>query len=106
MSEPLGLTSDQLLEIKTHLIRILRDKLKFSIYFFGSRANGGFRKYSDLDLWIESFPEMENKEIADLLETFSESDLPIQIDIVTPEKCLDEYRDEINQSKVLWFTKS
>lgn len=103
MSDPGGLSAAALTEIKQILSKTLKSKPKAMIYFFGSRARGNYRKYSDLDLWIEANPPLSQREITNLLETFEESDLSQKIDIVTPEICLPEYLNSIQKEKVLWF---
>ena len=52
------------------------------VWIFGSRATGGARRYSDLDLAIDAGRPLTLDEIADLSEAFSESDLPYRVDLV------------------------
>ncbi len=51
-------------------------------WVFGSRANGGARRCSDLDLAIGAGRRVSLDEMAILAEAFSESDLPYRVDIV------------------------
>jgi hypothetical protein len=37
-------------------------------------------------------------------EVLAASDLPIKVDLVTPETCIEEYRENIQKQKVLWLT--
>lgn len=103
MTKPTGLTDSQLSEIEKVLSTVLHSKKQKAVYVFGSRATGKHRQYSDLDLWIESDPELTTKDLQDLQEKFEESDLPIKIDIVTPTNCLETYRENIQKSKRVWF---
>ncbi|MGZ3634290.1 MAG: nucleotidyltransferase domain-containing protein, partial [Parachlamydiaceae bacterium] len=61
------------------------------------------KKYSDIDLWIESEPELLQNEITNLMDIFEQSDLTIKVDIVTEETCLRVYKERILKEKVLWF---
>lgn len=106
MSSPLGLDSSVLAAIKKILLDSLKDRSQLSVSFFGSRANGKYKQYSDLDLWIECRPSLSLRDKTKLLEQFEESDLAITIDIVTPETCLPEYLPQIQNEKKLWFCES
>ncbi|MBL7670655.1 MAG: nucleotidyltransferase domain-containing protein [Bdellovibrionaceae bacterium] len=105
MSEPAGLDIATLQKIKSILLSELEAKLHYVLFVFGSRATSQFRKYSDLDLWIESSPRLTARELSDLHEKFEESDLAIKVDLVTPENCLPVYLPQIGSEKKLWFEK-
>jgi predicted nucleotidyltransferase len=64
---------------------------------FGSRARDDFKKYSDLDLWLEAQPAISDSELSTLKEAFTNSDLAIEVDIVTPEKVLPQYLPQISK---------
>ena len=51
------------------------------VWVFGSRATGGARRYSDLDLAIDAGRPLTLDEIAGLTEAFSDSDLPYKVDL-------------------------
>lgn len=51
-------------------------------YVFGSRAHGGARRYSDLDLALEWVRPLGLDTIGLIAEALSESDLPFKVDIV------------------------
>jgi predicted nucleotidyltransferase len=51
-------------------------------YVFGSRAHGGARTYSDLDLALEWDRPLGLDVIGEIAEALSESDLPYKVDIV------------------------
>jgi predicted nucleotidyltransferase len=51
-------------------------------YVFGSRAHGGARRYSDLDLALEWKRPLGLDVIGQIAEALSESDLPYKVDIV------------------------
>ena len=53
-------------------------------FVFGSRAHGGPRAYSDLDLAIEWDRPPGLDRTTEIAEAFSESDLPYRVDILDP----------------------
>ncbi|MGZ3782410.1 MAG: nucleotidyltransferase family protein [Pseudobdellovibrionaceae bacterium] len=97
------LSAENEIIIKKILIDFLSTRKKFSVFVFGSRATGKNKKYSDIDLWIESEPELLQNEITNLMDIFEQSDLTIKVDIVTEETCLLVYKERILKEKVLWF---
>ena len=105
MNNKFGLGDPVLKEIQAVLFASLANKKSSSVFVFGSRAIGKFRKYSDLDLWIEAEPELSAAELSLLKEKFDESEIPIKIDIVTPGTCLEEYQPRIQIEKVFWFSR-
>jgi type I restriction enzyme S subunit len=52
------------------------------IWVFGSRATGGAKPFSDLDLAIDAARPLTLDETASLRDAFSESDLPWKVDVV------------------------
>ncbi|MBO9665715.1 MAG: nucleotidyltransferase domain-containing protein [Bdellovibrio sp.] len=106
MIKPLGLLPEQIDFIERTLQELLKNKRVINVSIFGSRVRGDYRQYSDLDLWIESTPELSRSEESTLRLRFEESDLPIKIDIVTPESCHADYRENIMSEKKLWFSSS
>jgi predicted nucleotidyltransferase len=76
------------LDIHEHHVRILRDVLRahlppgVHVCIFGSRAHGGARRYSDLDLALEWAQPLDLGVIGRIAEALSESDLPYKVDLV------------------------
>ena len=56
--------------------------LSCQIVVFGSRIKGTQQKFSDLDICLKAKDSMEIIDIAELKETFSDSDVPFIVDIV------------------------
>ncbi len=106
MNEPSGLNKENLFLIEQILHNSLSDKNEWSVSVFGSRRRGDHKKYSDLDLWIESSPTLSSNDLEELKEKFEESDLPIKIDLVTPETVIPDYRTNIVYEKREWLRKS
>jgi len=68
------------------------------VYLFGSRAKGKNRKYSDIDLAIESKNDIKDK-IIELKSIIEESNLIYKVDIVELSKA-DFLK---NEEMVLWL---
>jgi len=61
--------------LKKHIV-------EYSVHAFGSRINGTAKKHSDLDLVIMSDTPIDPTQMALLKLDFSESNLPIKVDII------------------------
>jgi predicted nucleotidyltransferase len=75
-------------ELQPEELAILRAVLaiylpsKTAIWVFGSRATGGARRYSDIDLAFEGIEPLDVDMLGALREALSESDLTIKADVV------------------------
>jgi predicted nucleotidyltransferase len=75
-------------EVGDQYAAIIRDVLRAYLpegaraYVFGSRAHGGARPYSDLDLALEWERPLGLDVIGQIAEGLSESELPFKVDIV------------------------
>ncbi len=76
------------LDLREDHAAILRNVLRSYLpadaraYVFGSRARGGARRYSDLDLALEWDRPLGMDVIGQIAEALSDSDLPFKVDIV------------------------
>lgn len=83
-----GMPFQDLIRSANEHAAILRDVLRQYLpdgaraSVFGSRAQGGARQYSDLDLALEWDRPLELDLIGQIAEALSESDLPYKVDIV------------------------
>lgn len=88
-----------------HLIRALLKKWvpQYLVMAYGSRVKGLSHEGSDLDLVIKNpiNPEKPTLEIADLKQSFSESNLPILVDVMDWAYLPAAYRDEIDHVNVI-----
>jgi type I restriction enzyme S subunit len=85
---------------------IVREILKqiipnYEVWAFGSRVTGKAKKYSDLDLVIISDTPIPLDIRAELVEAFSESDLPWKVDIVDWTTTTEKFRSIIKRDKVV-----
>ncbi len=75
-------------DMRDEEVAIVRDALRLRlprgtrVLVFGSRAHGGARRYSDLDLALEWDRPLGLDLIGEIAEALSESDLPYKVDIV------------------------
>ena len=79
------------------VLDILRAHLpeRAETWVFGSRATGRARWNSDLDLVIDAGRRLTLDEIAELVEAFSDSDLPYKVDLVDWHDIDDRWRQTI-----------
>ena len=81
------------------VVRLLREKvpLGFEVRVFGSRVTGGAKRYSDLDLALVGPSPLEREKLEDLRMAFSESDLPILVDILDWARISPGFREVIKE---------
>lgn len=90
------------LDIAPEHLQIVRDILQQQIphrtvWAFGSRVNGNAKPYSDLDLAILGDTPLSLAEHANLVDAFSESDLPWKVDVVDWALIGEEFRGIIRK---------
>ena len=75
------------------------------VWAFGSRAKRTSWKYSDLDLAIISDTPLSFKVRGDLMEDFSESDLPFRVDLLDWASTQEDFRRIVESDKVIVQSK-
>lgn len=104
MPKKLNISDAHLKIIKTILNKYL--PIHAIVWVFGSRAKGSARKYSDLDLLIDSNNKPLSSSLKGNLEDeFEESDLPYKVDIVDWNTITDEFRQMIKDERVVLYLK-
>ncbi len=94
----IDLLPDQLEEVR----RILRSRVAdIEVWAFGSRVNGTATAYSDLDLVLVDSKPIENQLLWALKDDFSESDLPILVDLLDWQKISPEFKTIIKRNYVV-----
>lgn len=79
--------------------QILKDHVpEFKALAYGSRVNGRSAKYSDLDIALIGSRKMDWREIESLKDRFSESDIPIIIDIVDFNAVSESFKKIIEEN--------
>ncbi len=72
---------------------------QYEVRAFGSRVHGEkLKPFSDLDLVIMTEKSLSTLKMAELKEAFSESDLPIKVDVVDWSEVSENFRSQINAS--------
>lgn len=64
------------------------------VWAYGSRVNGDYYEASDLDL-VARCPASQTSNLGDLREAFTESNLPIIVQIVDWDRIPEDFRQEI-----------
>ncbi len=64
-------------------------------YAFGSRVRGTAKKFSDLDLLIRGDSPLNLDQLGDLRWAFSDSELPIKVDVVDWAGISSSFRSQI-----------
>lgn len=93
------------IQLNAHELGLVRDILKKTIperqvWIFGSRVTQTCKPHSDLDLCVLGDPGLSLQQLADLREAFSESDLPMRVDIVDWATITPEFRAVIEKQAV------
>ena len=93
------------IQLEPKYLKVVKDILKHYIpghhvLVFGSRVTSSFKPHSDLDLCILGNQPVSFKQLAELREEFSESDLPIRVDIVDWATLSTQFRDVIKQNAI------
>ena len=65
------------------------------VFVFGSRATGKAKRRSDLDLCIGGEAALDRGVIADLMDAFDESDLPIEVDVIDLAEATGVFRKRV-----------
>lgn len=76
-------------------------RLGAEVYCFGSRARGQDRKFSDLDLLIESEKDL-SKKISLIEEQLVRSNFKYKVDLVSSENLAESYKENIFKEKKIF----
>ena len=97
-----GLTEAEFNYLHQKLIKPLNEK-KAGVYLFGSRANGKYKKFSDIDLLYvpSSDTPIPQHFIYSLLLEIEESQFPYKIDLVHDQELASSYRQNVELEKLL-----
>ena len=96
-----GLTEGEFQFLNEKLIQPLK-KHGAQVFLFGSRANGKFQKFSDIDLlYVESDQQsLPGYFIYSLLAEIEESNFPYKIDLVNEQELATSYRANVELQKI------
>ncbi|CAN5462047.1 nucleotidyltransferase domain-containing protein [soil metagenome] len=76
-----------MLDLDARYLKIIKAILKeyvaeYEVHVFGSRVTGKAKLYSDIDLLLKGNEPLEWRRLESLKDAFSESNLPISVDVV------------------------
>ena len=91
------------LQLDPHYLSIVKDIVKTNIpdhavFVFGSRAKGTAKPHSDLDLCLSGKEKITLSQFIILKEAFSESDLPMRVDIVDAQSISPQFKRLIEEN--------
>jgi len=73
---------------------------QYKLYMFGSRAKNNARKYSDIDIAIDS-DELTDKIKSEILFEFENSLIPYEIDFIDLNTVSNEFKNLIKDDLIL-----
>lgn len=93
-----GLTREQFDFINTEVIQPIQ-KQGGRVFVYGSRARGDYKKFSDLDLMVESQSKIPLGAIQEKLET---GNFPLKVDLVWYGDFAESYKPGYQKDKAPW----
>ena len=72
------------------------------VYLFGSRATGGARAGSDIDIAVDPCEPLPPGTLAELREALEESTIPFRVDVVDLRDTDARFRDRVREEGVEW----
>ncbi len=96
-----GLTETELKFILDQVVKPLK-ATGSKVYLFGSRANGKYKKFSDVDLLyvFEANQPVSLSLISQITVKIDESEFPYKVDLVSNRELADSYRASVNSEKI------
>lgn len=94
----LDISPEHLGLVRAILARHLSTEVK--VWVFGSRATGGAKRFSDLDLALQGAQALPQGVLRDLAESFDDSDLPWKVDVLDWAETGAAFRQIIERDRV------
>ncbi len=96
-----GLTEKELKFIFDQVVTPLK-ATGSKVYLFGSRANGKYKKFSDVDLLyiFEANQPVPSGLISQITIKIEESDFPYKVDLVSDGELAVSYRNSVNADRI------
>ena len=93
------------IQLEPRYLQIVKTILKTTVpdrhvVVFGSRATNTCKPHSDLDLCVMGEQPLSLEQLASLTELFSESDLPMRVDLVDWASTTPQFQTIIKQHSV------
>jgi predicted nucleotidyltransferase len=93
VTRPLDIAPEHLAQVQAILKAHLPAGVRVQV--FGSRARGGAKPFSDLDLALVAEGPVDQAVLARLADAFEESSLPWRVDLIDWSAISDSFRDAI-----------
>jgi predicted nucleotidyltransferase len=76
--------------------------LDAKVYLFGSRANGKYKKFSDIDLLYVASADRKilAHEIYSIVSSLENSSFPFKVDLVSNDELAESYRTGVEKEKI------
>jgi predicted nucleotidyltransferase len=85
------------------LVLEVTDKLECTVFLFGSRARGEYRRSSDIDIGFSGLSDMSFTRVRDhLLSELEDSLIPHHVDLVNIDATSREFQDAAMQKVIVW----
>jgi len=73
-----------------------------SVYLYGSRARGDWKRLSDVDIAIDPHGPLPPGVLLDLEERLLESQVPLHVDIADLSRSNKDFRGKVMKESVAW----
>lgn len=88
------------LEQVKNIINSISQDENLKIYVFGSRATGKTKKYSDLDIALESNSKIDSSKLSKISIELEETTIPYKIDVIDLNNITDSFKKCIEKDLV------
>lgn len=93
-----GLSEEQYQFVIEQVVKPLENQ-GAQIWCYGSRARGSHKKFSDLDLMVESDKDL-SQIISNIQEILSKSNFPYKVDLVDYKNFANSYKEQYQKDKI------
>lgn len=73
-----------------------------SVYLYGSRARGDWKRLSDVDIAIDPRAPLPPSLLLELEERLEESHVPLHVDIADLSRSNNDFRSKVLKESVAW----
>jgi predicted nucleotidyltransferase len=96
-----GLTEAEIKYVDETVVQVLK-RYKARVFLFGSRANGKYKKFSDIDLLFSEDRQIPVPAavISKILTDLEDSNFSYKVDLVRESELALSYRDSVNSEKI------
>lgn len=94
-------TDAYLRQVREIALRVLAP-YPVTVYLFGSRAAGGGRRLSDVDIAVESHGPLPRHLLPELREALEESTVPYHVDVVDLGAVDPDFRERVRKEAIIW----